>query len=177
MFRPMLSDTPLTRYGMAIAGDVVGGMVSSKALSVNQTVGRVAFLVLVLLILAGRSGRTLTRRHSFIIGKCDLEGVRVWLAGGATDMRRRMNGLAPLHDRIATHVLAAERLHGDDTPGAGARHRGRDRPPARLWVYVRGDRPFAGGAPPAALLPLLPRPPRRAPAGSRTRCAAPSPAR
>ena len=41
--------------------------------------------------------------------------------------------------------MAAERLHGDDTtvpllaPGKAAT--------ARLWVYVRDDRPFAGGAP------------------------------
>ena len=64
-------------------------------------------------------------------------------------MRKRMNGLAPLHDRIATHVLAAERLHGDDTP-VPVLARGRT-DTGRLWVYVRDDRPFAGGAPPAAL--------------------------
>jgi len=46
-------------------------------------------------------------------------------------------------------VLAAERLHGDDTPvpvlAKGKTDTG------RLWVYVRDDRPFGGGAPPAAI--------------------------
>ena len=46
-------------------------------------------------------------------------------------------------------MLAAERLHGDDTPvpvlAKGKTDQG------RLWVYVRDDRPFAGDAPPAAL--------------------------
>jgi transposase len=45
--------------------------------------------------------------------------------------------------------MAAERLHGDDTTvpvlAKGKTATG------RLWVYVRDDRPFAGGAPPAAL--------------------------
>ena len=47
------------------------------------------------------------------------------------------------------HVLAAERLHGDDTT-VPLLARGGTRT-ARLWTYVRDDRPFAGGAPPAAL--------------------------
>jgi transposase len=57
--------------------------------------------------------------------------------------------LAPLHALIEAHVMAAERLHGDDTTvpvlAKGKTATG------RLWVYVRDDRPFAGGAPPAAL--------------------------
>jgi transposase len=57
--------------------------------------------------------------------------------------------LAPLHALIEAHVMAAERLHGDDTTvpvlAKGKTAIG------RLWVYVRDDRPFAGGAPPAAL--------------------------
>ncbi len=48
--------------------------------------------------------------------------------------------LAPLHELIRQHVLAAERLHGDDTPvpvlAKGKTSTG------RLWVYVRDDRPF-----------------------------------
>ena len=50
---------------------------------------------------------------------------------------------------IRAHVLDAERLHGDDTTvpllAKGGTHT------ARLWTYVRDDRPFGGGAPPAAL--------------------------
>ena len=57
--------------------------------------------------------------------------------------------LKPLHDLIVAHVLAAERLHGDDTPvpvlAEGKCATG------RAWVYVRDDRPFTGPDPPAAL--------------------------
>jgi hypothetical protein len=57
--------------------------------------------------------------------------------------------LRPLLELIEAHVLAAERLHGDDTTvpvlAKGKTHTG------RCWVYVRDDRPFGGGAPPAAM--------------------------
>ena len=57
--------------------------------------------------------------------------------------------LAPLHALIQAHVLAAGRLHGDDTTVPLL---ARDKTvTARLWTYVRDDRPFAGPAPPAAL--------------------------
>ena len=46
--------------------------------------------------------------------------------------------LAPLIDLIRAHVLAAERLHGDDTTvPVLARNR---MSPGRLWAYVRDDR-------------------------------------
>ena len=57
--------------------------------------------------------------------------------------------LRPLHDRIAAHVLAAERLHGDDTP-VPVLAKGKTAT-ARAWVYVRDDAPFGGPDPPAAL--------------------------
>jgi transposase len=57
--------------------------------------------------------------------------------------------LQPLHALIEAHVLAAERLHGDDTTvpvlAKGKTITG------RIWTYVRDDRPLAGHAPPAAL--------------------------
>jgi transposase len=57
--------------------------------------------------------------------------------------------LQPLHALIERHVLAAGRLHGDDTTvpilAKGKTIRG------HIWTYVRDDRPFAGRAPPAAL--------------------------
>jgi hypothetical protein len=57
---------------------------------------------------------------------------------------------------IEAHVLAAERLHGDDTPVPVLARGKTDK--GRLWVYVSDDRPFAGGAPPAALFkPVFPR--------------------
>jgi hypothetical protein len=50
---------------------------------------------------------------------------------------------------IEAHVLAAERLHGDDTTvpilAKGKTDTG------RIWTYVRDDRPFSGQSPPAAL--------------------------
>jgi transposase len=57
--------------------------------------------------------------------------------------------LQPLHALIEAHVLAAERLHGDDTTvpilAKGKTVKG------HIWTYVRDDRPFGGNAPPAAL--------------------------
>jgi transposase len=57
--------------------------------------------------------------------------------------------LSPLVALIQAHVMAAERLHGDDTTvpvmAKGKTIMG------RLWTYVRDDRPFAGPAPPAAM--------------------------
>ena len=57
--------------------------------------------------------------------------------------------LKPLHRLIEAHVLAAERLHADDTTvpilAKGKTITG------HIWTYVRDDRPFGGRAPPAAL--------------------------
>jgi transposase len=57
--------------------------------------------------------------------------------------------LRPLHALIEAQVLAAERLHGDDTTvpilAKGKTVKG------HIWTYVRDDRPFGGHAPPAAL--------------------------
>ena len=59
--------------------------------------------------------------------------------------------LKPLHERLAGHVFASEKLFADDTtmpvldPGRGRTKTG------RLWVYARDDRPWAGTDPPAAV--------------------------
>ena len=62
--------------------------------------------------------------------------------------------LAPLVALIRAHVLAAGRIHGDDTTvpvlAKGKTTTG------RLWAYVRDDRPFGGPAPPAALFHYSP---------------------
>jgi transposase len=57
--------------------------------------------------------------------------------------------LSPLVVLIRAHVLAAERLHGDDTtvPVLASPKT----ITGRLWTYVRDDRPFGGPAPPAAI--------------------------
>jgi transposase len=57
----------------------------------------------------------------------------------------------PLVDALAKHVMAGDRVHADDTivpvlePGLGRTRK------ARLWTYVRNDRPFGGADPPAVL--------------------------
>jgi transposase len=59
------------------------------------------------------------------------------------------NALSPLVALIEAHVLAAERLHGDDTTVPVL---AKDKTVlARLWTYVRDDRPFGGPSPPAAI--------------------------
>ena len=57
--------------------------------------------------------------------------------------------LAPLTELIRRHVMAAERLHGDDTTvPVLAKNKTLT---GRLWTYVRDDRPFGGRDPPASL--------------------------
>ena len=57
--------------------------------------------------------------------------------------------LMPLFLRLEAHVMAAQRLHGDDTT-VPVLARGKT-DIARLWTYVRDDRPFGGPAPPGAV--------------------------
>ena len=57
--------------------------------------------------------------------------------------------LTPLVDRVRGHVLAASKLHADDTPvPVLAPGMGKTKT-ARLWTYVRDDRSAAGNTPPA----------------------------
>jgi transposase len=64
--------------------------------------------------------------------------------------------LRPLGALIADHVMAGCIIHCDDTPvdvlapGAGKTKTGRQ------WVYLRDERPHAGGAPPAVLYRYTP---------------------
>jgi transposase len=59
--------------------------------------------------------------------------------------------VSPLVEAVAQHVMAAEKLHADDTPvpvlapGTGKTKTG------RLWVYLRDERPSGGRAPPAVV--------------------------
>src|SRR5665648_237936 len=77
------------------------------------------------------------------------EGVEVSLSTMADQVGTCAGVLKPLYSLIEAHVLAAERLHGDDTTvpvlAKGKTITG------RLWTYVRDDRPFGGPAPPAAV--------------------------
>ena len=77
------------------------------------------------------------------------EGVKLSLSTLADQVGACTVALRPLHDLIAAHVLAVQRLHGDDTPvpvlAKGKTATG------RAWVDVRDDAPFGGPDPPAAL--------------------------
>ena len=77
------------------------------------------------------------------------EGVDLPLSTLADDVGACAAVLRPLADLIGAHVFAAARIHGDDTPvpllAKGKTVR------ARLWTYVRDDRPFGGPDPPAAV--------------------------
>lgn len=77
------------------------------------------------------------------------EGVELSVSTLADWVGTSAAALAPLHALIEAHVRAATRLHGDDTT-VPLLARGKT-VTARLWTYVRDDRPFAGPAPPAAL--------------------------
>ena len=57
--------------------------------------------------------------------------------------------LTPLYALIEEHVFAGERVHGDDTT-VPLLAKGKTIV-ARLWTYVRDDKPFAGPEPPAAI--------------------------
>jgi len=86
-------------------------------------------------------------RQSQIIER---EGIDLDRSTLADWVGRSTNLLEPLADAIGRHVLAAQALFADDTPvqmlapGTGRTDT------ARLWAYVRDERPWAGPAPPAA---------------------------
>ena len=79
------------------------------------------------------------------------EGIDLDLSTMADHVGAGTAVLAPLHALIRAHVLAAERLHGDDTTvPVLAKSKTIT---GRLWAYVRDDRPFGQGqtGPPAVL--------------------------
>ena len=77
------------------------------------------------------------------------EGIELSLSTLADLIGHACVALAPIHALIERHVLDAGRLHGDDTTVPLLARGGTKT--ARLWTYVRDDRPWDGGAPPAAL--------------------------
>ena len=77
------------------------------------------------------------------------EGVEISLSTLADQVGACAVALQPIHEMIRSHVLGAERLHADDTTVPLLAKGGTQT--ARLWTYLRDDRPFGGGAPPAAL--------------------------
>ena len=92
-------------------------------------------------------------RQSVIYEREGVELSRALLAdwvGACSDL------LAPLVDAIGRHVLTAAKLHADDTPlpvlapGLGKTKT------ARLWTYVRDDRPCGSQDPPAVWFAYTP---------------------
>jgi len=77
------------------------------------------------------------------------EGVPLSLSTLADQVGACAAAQMPLFDRLRAHVMAAERLHGDDTIVPVLASGKTDL--ARAWVYVRDDRPFGGTSPPAAV--------------------------
>jgi transposase len=76
------------------------------------------------------------------------EGVDISLSTLADLIGHACVALAPIHALIEHHVLAGSRVHGDDTTVPLLARGGTKT--ARLWTYVRDDRPFSGDGPPAA---------------------------
>ncbi len=78
-----------------------------------------------------------------------LEGVPIALSTMADAVGSVSTALDPLRRLIEAHVMAAARLHGDDTTvpvlAKGKTDTG------RCWIYVRDDGPFGGAGPPAAI--------------------------
>jgi transposase len=77
------------------------------------------------------------------------EGIELSVSTLADQVGACATALRAIHGLIEAHVLAAERLHADDTTvpilAKGKTTTG------RIWTYVRDDRPFGGPDPPAAL--------------------------
>jgi len=78
-----------------------------------------------------------------------LEGVPIALSTMADAVGSVCAARDPLLRLVEAHVMAAERLHADDTTvpvlAKGKTDTG------RCWIYVRDDRSFGGAGPPAAI--------------------------
>ena len=101
---------------------------------------------LLALVMVSKYGRHLPlTRQSAIYAR---EGVEIDVSTLADWVGAVAATAMPLVEAIRAQVFAAERLHADDTTvPVLAKEKTRI---ARLWTYVRDDRPFAGRAPPAA---------------------------
>jgi transposase len=76
------------------------------------------------------------------------EGVEIAASTLADRVGACVAALDPILAALRGHVLAAERIHADDTTvPVLAKTKTKT---GRLWVYLRDDRPFGGKAPPAA---------------------------
>jgi transposase len=87
-------------------------------------------------------------RQEGIYRRSGVELPRAMLASWAAEAAKLLD---PLVSTLERYVLAGDKLHADDTPvpvlapGKGRTHT------ARLWAYVRDDRPSSGADPPAVV--------------------------
>src|SRR5271170_4877263 len=82
-------------------------------------------------------------------GRYALEGAPNALSTMVDAVGSVCTALDPLLRLVETHVMAAERLHGDDTTVPVLAQGKTDT--GRCWIYVRDDKPFGGAGPPAAM--------------------------
>src|SRR6202051_79178 len=78
-----------------------------------------------------------------------LEGAPIALSTMADAVGSVCAALDPLLRLVEGHVMAAERLHADDTTVPVLAEGKTDT--GRCWIYLRDDRPFGGTGPPAAI--------------------------
>jgi transposase len=78
-----------------------------------------------------------------------LEGVPIALSTMADAVGSVCSSLDPVRRLIEAHVMAAERLHADDTTVPVLAEGKTDT--GRCWIYLRDDKPFGGTGPPAAI--------------------------
>ncbi len=78
-----------------------------------------------------------------------LEGAPVALSTMADAVGSVCAALEPVLRLVEAHVMASERLHGDDTTVPVLAEGKTDT--GRCWVYVRDDKPFGGAGQPAAM--------------------------
>jgi transposase len=78
-----------------------------------------------------------------------LEGVPIALSTMADAVGSVCAALDPIRRLIEAHVMAAERLHADDTTVPVLAEGKTDT--GRCWIYLRDDKPFGGTGPPAAI--------------------------
>ena len=78
-----------------------------------------------------------------------LEGVPIALSTMADAVGSVCAAFDPLLRLVEARVMAAERLHGDDTTVPVLAEGKTDT--GRCWIYVRDDEPFGGTGPPAAM--------------------------
>jgi transposase len=81
--------------------------------------------------------------------RLEREGIPLSLSTLADQIGAICIAVKPLFLLLEAHALAADRLHADDTTvPLLAKHKTEV---ARIWDYIRDDRPFGGPAPPVAL--------------------------